>query len=158
MDYQLFGFWIQIATALLILFTFWVYFFQLRTMKKSTRGQNSISIINYLQDESVRKAREIVLETLRKKPISDWTIEEKKAASKVCNTYDLVSILIFQQKLVPPRIIIDNWGPSIVRCFETLKEHIIEMQTNDRMGPQYWNDFEKLYNAAKKTGKFNDLS
>ncbi|MCJ7449018.1 MAG: hypothetical protein MUO72_15145 [Bacteroidales bacterium] len=149
--------WIQAGTAILILATFWVYFFQLWTMRKATRGQNSISIINYLQDEKVRKSREVVLEILSAKPYSDWTTDEKKEASRVCTSYDLVSILTLEQKLVPPEIIIDNWGPSIVRCYKIVEEHIIEMQKPERMGPEYWNDFVKLHRKVKDTGKFNNL-
>ena len=54
--------------------------------------------------------------------------------------------------LVPSDIFIENWGPSIKKCYEILREHIVEMQKPDNSGPRYWDDFEKLYKEVVKNG------
>ena len=84
---------IQVVTTSLIFMTLLVYFFQLRTMqhqldasRNASTGQNIISLVNYLQDESVRRARTIVRQTLRSKEFSSWTEDQKIAASKVCSS------------------------------------------------------------------------
>ena len=56
---------IQGTIGLIMVVTFLIYFFQLKTMKKGTLGQNSISLINYLQDEKAREARRIVMTIIK---------------------------------------------------------------------------------------------
>ncbi|MBE0539537.1 MAG: hypothetical protein IH620_07480 [Ignavibacterium sp.] len=142
---------IQGTIGLTMVTTFLIYFFQLKTMRKGTLGQNSISLINYLQDEKTREARRIVM-TLKDKDYSLWTVDELYAASMVCSNYEVLSILIYQMSLVPSDIFIENWGPSIKICYEILKEHIEEMQKPENSGPRYWDNFEKLYKEVVKNG------
>ncbi len=141
---------IQSIIGVTMVVTFLIYFFQLKTMRKSMLGQNSISLINFLQDENTREARRIVLTTLKDKEYINWTADEKESASKVCSTYDVLSILLYQMKLAPTDIFVDNWGPSIKKCYDILEKHIKEMQKPENAGPKYWDDFEKLYKEVTK--------
>jgi hypothetical protein len=154
-NYDLLIVWIQAGTGLFIFAAFLIYFFQLMAMRRGTRGQNSISLINFIQDEKARDAREIVMKNLKGKAYCDWSPNELKAASNVCSSYDVVSILIYQQALVPQNLIITNWGPSIIKCYKILEVHIKEMQKPENAGPEYWDDFVKLYEEVVKSGRFN---
>ena len=58
--------WILIVMTL----TFVVYFFQLRAMRSSSRGQNILALDNFLQMPDVRDARRLVRTVLGKKEVS----------------------------------------------------------------------------------------
>lgn len=121
---------------------------QLKEMQRSSAGQNILALVNYLQAQAVRDARTVVRKQLKNKPFDQWTEEERRQADIVCATYDVVSVLIFQQRIAPAEPFVENWGPSIRDCFETLRGYIHHMQSPERSGPSYWNDFSVLYDAA----------
>jgi len=138
----------QSIIGLAIIATFVVYYFQLIAMKHGAKCQNTLSIIDFIRDPQVRKAREYVIQKLNTKPYNVWTIDEKDTASIVCGNYDLLSILILKRGFVENEIFIDNWGPSIKRCYRILKPHIEEMQKHN--GPRYWNDFKQLFDKCEE--------
>ncbi len=111
--YNVWSLILQVLIWSAMIATFIVYFLQLRTMRRAAIGQNILSLVNFLQAPYVRDARTTVRTYLKNKPYSEWTDDEKREASLVCSSYDVVSILIFQQQLVPPAPFISNWGPSI---------------------------------------------
>jgi hypothetical protein len=140
----------QILVCLAMIGTFIVYYRQLLIMKKSSVGQNILAIVNFLQAPYVREARTTVREKLRNKSFHKWTKQERYDASLVCSTYDVVSILIFDQKLVTKEPFIKNWGPSIKDCYEILEDYIRYMQKPEKSSPEYWNDFKLLYESVKR--------
>jgi hypothetical protein len=153
---------IQVVSTAFIALTFILYFFELRTLraqldeaKRSTTAQSLLSLINFLQVEHVREARELVITTLRNRPYKDWDAEQKRAASKVCSCYDVAAILI-RMDLVPLEPIVDNWGPSIVLCYEILRPLIEEMQKPENAGPTYWDDYVWLYEQSLPKVKNGD--
>ena len=142
---------IQVIATAAIALTLIVYFFQLLTMRRQLKasetastGQNILALINFLQDEEVRQARETAIKTLNSKPVDEWTEDEEKAAARVCSTYDVAAI-IMRLGMVPMAPFQENWGPSIRNCYETLEPYIREMQKPENSGPDYWNDFGWLY-------------
>ena len=134
-----------------LLLTLYVYYRQLRTMrgqldemKHGAVAQNILAVASFIQDEEVRKSREVVRVTLSKKPYIDWSQDDKRDASRVCANYDVAAIII-RLGFVPRGPFLENWGPSIHHCFEVLKPYIEEMQKPENSGPQYWDDFVWLY-------------
>jgi hypothetical protein len=130
--------------------TFIVYSRQLRAMRDSATGQNILSLVQFLQAPYVRKARETVRKRLKGKTLDQWSEDEKRDAALVCSTYDVASILIFQQSLVPPEPFVSNWGASITDCYNVCLPYIQEMQKPENSGPSYWNDFANLAEAARR--------
>ena len=146
---------VQVVATCVIAATLVVYFLQLRTMrrqletsKEAATASNILGVVNFLQDEQVRKAREVVRKRLRSKTYNDWDEEEKREAARVCSTYDVAAILI-RSKLVPMKLFVENWGPSIEDCYDILKPYIEEMQRPEHSGPAYLDDFGWLYNEVK---------
>ena len=123
---------------------------QLREMRRSAVGQNTLAMIQLLQNPEVRRARTTVLASLRTKPMDDWSEEDRREASLVCATYDVLSVLLYQCDIAPDDPFVENWGPSIRNCFEVLKPFIEMMQLPENGGASYWNDFERLYWRVKK--------
>lgn len=149
--YEIASLIVQGVTGSAIVGTFVVYYFQLRTMqgqlkalRDSSTAQNILEVVNFLQSNEVRDARTIVREQLRKKRMSEWSESERRAAARVCSTYDVAAILL-REKLVPIEPFTGNWGPSIKDCYEVLLPYIQEMQSPEKSGPEYWNDFGWLY-------------
>jgi hypothetical protein len=154
--YELASIIVQAVTGFAILGTFFVYYFQLRTMqcqlnavRDSSTAQNILEVVNFLQSNEVREARTIVRVELEKKDISEWSATDRQAASIVCANYDVAAVLL-REELVPIEPFIDNWGPSIKHCYEVLLPYIREMQHPDRSGPSYWDDFGWLYEKVAK--------
>jgi len=146
---------IQVIIIIGIFLTLIVYYKQLKLMNKQIqdnreyfKGQNFISIINYLQDDRIREARRYVINKLYKKDYINWNEKDNKMASIVCSSYDTLAILVYIN-LIPKNIIIENYGPSIINCYNILKPFIIDMQKPENSGSQYWNDIIELYNEAK---------
>ena len=119
-------FWIQVASTVLIAFTFLVYVFQLRAMRSASTAQNILAVLNYLQGPEVRDARRMVFTVLKGKPLASWTDDDKRVASLVYGTYDMAGILI-RRGLVPKDLFVSNWGASIVRCYEVLEAFLTEL-------------------------------
>ncbi len=145
--YEIVSLVVQAVTGTAIVGTFIVYYLQLRTMqgqlialRDSSRAQNILEVVNFLQSNDVRAARTVVREQLRNKDTSKWDDLERQAASRVCATYDVAAILL-REGLVPIEPFTDNWGPSIKDCYEVLLPYVQEMQQPSRSGPEYWNDF-----------------
>ena len=130
--------------------TFIVYFLQLRAMQRGASGQNTLSVVTFLQAQYVRDARTTVRAQLKNKPYDDWTETDKSAASLVCSTYDTAAILIFEQRLVPADPFTSHWGASIRDCYEICRRHIAEMQKPENSGSKYWKSFAVLYQAAQQ--------
>jgi hypothetical protein len=139
---------IQGIVGLAILSTFIIYFLQLSTMRKSSKSQNILSVINFIQERDVRDARKLAITKLKPDKYSSWTDGDKDKASLVCSNYEVLAILILEGKYVPDNIFLEYWGPSIIKCFENLKPHIKEMQKPENSGLKYWSNFELLYNAV----------
>lgn len=142
---------VQTLATVSIALTLIVYLFQLITMRDAAKGQNILALVNFLQDKPVRDARTTVIETLAEIPMSVWIKNEKykEDASTVCSTYEVAAVII-RLGLVPPEPFVDDWGPSIIKCYEKLKPFIQEMQKPENAGAGYWDDFESLYNQAKR--------
>jgi hypothetical protein len=146
---------VQVISSFIIALTLIVYFLQLRTMRQqlnfsheATTAQSILALINFLQDDKVRAARATVIKSLSRKKMEDWSEEEKNAASRVCSTYDIAAVLI-KMGLVPSKPFVENWGPSIKKCYKILEPFISEMQKPQNAGPDYWNDFGDLYKYTK---------
>jgi hypothetical protein len=139
-----------------LLLTLYVYYRQLRTMrgqldemKHGAEAQNILAVASFIQDEEVRKSREVVRVNLSKIPYNDWTKDHKRDASRVCANYDIAAIII-RLGIVPRDLFLENWAPSVQYCFEVLKPYIEEMQKPENSGPKYWDDFVWLYEQTNK--------
>ena len=143
-------FWIQIASTVLIAFTFLVYVFQLRAMRSASTAQNILAVLNYLQDSEVREARRIVFTELNEKPLASWTADDKRVASLVYGTYDMAGILI-HRGLVPKDLFVSNWGASIVRCYKVLEPFLAELHAI-APGTKYGEHMKWLRDEAVRNG------
>ena len=151
---------VQVISTFVIALTLIVYFLQLRAMRRQINlsrevatAQSILAVINFLQDEKVRVARATVIESLGQKKLEEWSEEDKRAASRVCSTYDIAAILI-RMGLVPSKPFVDDWGPSIKKCYEILEPYIREMQKPKNAGPDYWNDFGDLFKKVYRNKRF----
>jgi hypothetical protein len=118
--------------------------------KRISEAQNLLVLIDYLQRDDVRNARKMVLKELVTRDYSSWSEIEKDEASLVPASFDVAGILI-QSGAVNETAIVNNWGSSIVRCFDVCKPLIAERRNMQLEGFQerYWDDFEWLYERAK---------
>ena len=141
---------VQSSIWLVMIATFVVYALQLRAMRQSSKGQNILSLVNYLQAQDVREARRVVRTTLKEKASKSqpWNDSEEISASMVCSNYDGAAILL-RSGVVPSKPFIENRGTSIRDCYEVLRPYIKRMQLPENSGPEYWDDFDWLYQQAK---------
>ena len=116
---------------------------QIETARQAAVGQNFLALINLLQSEDVREARRIVITVLVGRSFSDWNEEERRAAAKVCSSYGNAGFVV-ESGLVPPEFLIENWGPSIRRCYAILRDFIKDLQSSEKMDSDYWASFDRL--------------
>lgn len=145
---------LQVLTILVAAFTLGAYYWQLRVMSKqllamqqASNAQSGLSLVNFLQAADVREARHVVREILSRKPLSEWTPEEREKAAKVVANYDVAAALI-RAGLVPIELIATNWGPSILHCHKILQPFIDEKRSQPGSGQQYWSNFDWLSNET----------
>ncbi|MCI0579166.1 MAG: hypothetical protein L0332_07005 [Chloroflexi bacterium] len=139
---------IQAVATFLIAGTFIVYWRQLRTMQKASDAENFLALINFVQASEVREARFQVRRHISKLQRDQWSANDEEAASLVASTFDIAGMLI-RHGLVPPKPFLDNWGPTIVACYEVLGGYIQELRQPDKSGPNYWKDYDWPYEQAK---------
>lgn len=87
------------------------------------------------------------------KPLKDWNRNDRIQADVASAAYDLVGIL-GRPGVVPPDMIIDNWGDSVIKCYKAAKPLIEEYRVTDRRGEHFWDDFEWLYNQAIRSPRW----
>jgi hypothetical protein len=141
---------LQTAVAVAAFATLAVYYHQLLAMSKqvkaaqdSSAAQSALYLVNFLQSQEVRAARECVRSVLSKKELSEWSEEERRCASLVCSNYDVVAGLLKAQ-LAPLELISKNWTPSIRHCHEVLQPFVDEIRAKPGADPSYWSNFDWL--------------
>jgi len=123
---------------------------QLISMQETSKAQSELALADFLQESEVRKSRQIVRKDLSKKPMEEWSDEEKNHASNVTANYDVVGALI-KSGIAPVDLVAANWGPSIIHCYKVLEPWIEFQRNQSGAHPKYWSNFKWLYEEAKKT-------
>jgi len=122
---------------------------QLGETRRTTQAQSYSVAREILQDEKVRRARQIVFQLGKEgKSIKKWTKGEIQNAEIVCHTYDSVGQMV-RHKLLWKNVIIDSWGTSIRNIWPIVSPLINKYRKNwDSF--ETWDDFEWLFNEAQK--------
>jgi hypothetical protein len=120
---------------------------ELREMRYANYAQTFIFTVQWLQDEKTRQARQTTFQ-LRGKPLESWSEEETVAAETVCHTYDAIGT-VTSSRLVPKKMVIDNWGASIGDSWDILSP-LVEKYRQERNAPETWDGFEWLASESKK--------
>lgn len=121
-------------------------FFQVKQMKLATIAQAFSTILLIIQAPDRKEARK-TLTNIETNDLNKWTTKERDDAEFACSTYDAVGILL-QKKVIEHEMVTKEWQYSIISCWDKAKPLIDELR--DKRGKDYWNDFEWLYNEAKK--------
>ena len=145
--------WIQAATFLVIALTLIVYWLQLRALqgqiaaaRDGSRTQNLLALVDYIQRPEHRKARR-TLSSLRNKPLSEWTPEERIDAEMACSAWDFVGIMLRETDIPgATELVTKTWRHSIYSCFEISRQLTLDLR--EIREPDFWDDFEWL---AKKS-------
>jgi len=132
--------------ALVILITAVFAALQLKQVSKSRKAETFMELSKYLQREEIREARRILI-GISGKDYKDWSKEETEAAEKVSHTYDVAGVMVFR-KLIEKELVVDEWRRSIIKCWKAA-EPMIKGYQKER-GKDFWHNFEKLYEEAKK--------
>lgn len=122
---------------------------QLVSMQETSKAQSGLSLVDFLQEPDVRKARLTVRAVLSQKPMQQWSEDEKDHASRVTANYDVAGALV-KSGIAPVDLIATNWGPSIIHCYEVLEPWINANRNRPGAHATYWSNFKWLYEEAKK--------
>jgi hypothetical protein len=145
---------VQIAAVAGLLITLYFQYRQLRLMgvqldqvRQSTTAGHILSLLSMMETEDIRMARVLVHTHLSKKPFTTWTEEEIRAASKICTSYANAGTVL-KSGLVPQGPIIESWGFSLRLTYEILEPFIRDMRQSEKIGSEYWKDFDWAYQQA----------
>jgi len=150
---------IQVMTLFAVAVTACIYYRQLKVMSSqlkelqdSNQAENSLRIVELLQNNEVRESRKVVRGIPSDKNYGEWTEQEKIHASHVAANYDVVAALL-KSGLGSPELIAKNWKSSIVHCHKILGPHIDAHRNGENGDPGYWSNFDWLLEQAKKSRK-----
>jgi len=146
MDWSMIGAISTACMALVILITAIFAVLQLREITKSRKVAAFMTLSQFLQQDEVRKARRTLIGILGKE-FEDWSKEEIEEAEKVCSTYDVAGIAV-SKNLIEGDLVVNEWRDSLIKCWEAASPMIMEYRK--KRGKDFWDDFEKLYEMAKK--------
>jgi hypothetical protein len=119
-------------------------YLQMQEMRRSTTAQHILSLLNFIESDEIRAALSLVYTTLHRTPFTDWTEDQRLAASKLCSSFSSAGTVL-QSGLVPLEPIIEGWEHPLRRCYQVLEPYIREMQKPENAGPHYWAAFDWLY-------------
>ena len=121
---------------------------ELTNQRKSLHSDSYKAIIDILQEKEVREARKALFKMKGSKLCGNCTPTEEDNIEMVCQTYDSVGQLV-RNEFIPKKFVIDNWGHSILYCWEISIPHINKLRTESKSN-KIWDDFEWLYYETKK--------
>ncbi len=122
---------------------------QLEEARRSADTEAFLRVVDRLQEESVRRAREVIFRISldEKKPFSDWTDSEKKAVEVACQSFDVVGMMV-KGDMVPPGPVLHGWHMTIGKSWLGALPLIRARREKD--GEDFWGDFEWLYKESVK--------
>ncbi len=135
-----------LIASVVIVITALIAVIQLREMKRATIAQAFATILTYLRAPEAREARRVLVHT-EQADFSKWTDEQIQKSELACSTWDAIGILL-RREVVDPKMVTKEWRDSITRCWEHAVPMTMEFR-RDR-GFDFWDDFEWLYQLAKK--------
>lgn len=124
-----------------------VLLWQVWQLRIATNAQAFATALHYLQDETVRSARRVLF-SLTEKTLDGWTEDEKKEVERVCQSYDLIALMV-RHRMISRRILVGGWRDSIIRSWRAAKP-LIDKYRTDRAAPRFWTNFEWLSKLAEK--------
>jgi hypothetical protein len=127
---------------------------QIRELRRATHAQAYATAVRWLQSEKTRTARRTLF-SLKEKILAQWTDEERSACERVCQTYDLVAIMI-RHGMLPKEILVENWGQSLVNSWRAARLFVVQLR-NEYGSPHRWDDFEWLAGQAELEGRRKGL-
>ena len=104
------------------------------------------SVIQILQQENVRSARRNLIHN-ENQDFEQWTSDQIHDAEIACGTFDAVAIIL-RKTSMDYKMVAAEWTDAIVLCWEHAKPII--QAYRKRSGPNYWDDYEWLYNLTVK--------
>jgi hypothetical protein len=145
---------IQVLTTATLVATFFAYLVQIRVMHAQTdtalntsRGQNTLALIEFLERPEVRRASSII-KRLDPKDYAKWTDSEVADVETICGAYDVAGMLA-RAGIIDGNIIVSNW--SVRRSYTTALPLIEETRRREQV--PYWDDFEWLAEqGGERTG------
>ena len=141
----------QLLLALIGLFTQFcilaIFFLNRKTLTQTFYANNHNLLVEQLQREEVRQARQYVSTVLYKKDFENdhWTKHDKQMASIVCGAYGTVGVYLALENVKIKDII--TYKLNIIDCYNALESYITHQRT--KSGEAYWKDFQHLADTMK---------
>ncbi len=123
-----------------------------QALVNAVHAQAHKAAVDILQQEDIREARRYVLTRITDPGCAPGNHDERKAAEKVCHTYDSVGQMV-KYGMLPLSFIVDNWGDSLRRTWRILKP-LVNRYRCERNAPEFWDDYEYLaVEAFRRSGE-----
>jgi hypothetical protein len=129
---------------IILLYLVW----QVRIQRRALQAQMFASFFTRNQDKDLLDARRTLYNKAGMKPENPegWSLDETRAAEKVCNAFDITGILA-DLGYLDRGPIVKHWRGSLIRTWEAARP-VIELRRLHT--PDYWEPFKKLVEAARQ--------
>jgi hypothetical protein len=135
------------ATGIIILGSVYWLAKQIKELRLATYAQTFSTALDHIQPQEIRMSRRRLFHLQKQGLTLDkWTHEDKIEAEKVCQTYDVVGIMV-RNGMLPKEIIIENWGHSILGCWNAASG-LVEQYRVKGNTPELWDDFQWIANEV----------
>lgn len=129
--------------------TLMVAIWQTNLSRKANHATAYKAVIDILQTQDIRDARNHVMETLKDKPYEKWNPKDRLEASKVCHSYDAVGQMV-RNGMLPKEYVIHHWAAGLRNSWDVLAPYIKAMREKVDFA-KHWDDYEYL---VKETERF----
>ncbi len=136
-----------VATAVVLAVSAFIAIRQLKQIRRAGQTDAFRNLIELLQREDIREARNVLIEELSKKDFKNWSKDERRQAEKACHTYNTAGVMA-ARNLPEKDFIAKKNRSSIIKCWRAAQPMIKEYRKE--RGEDFWEDFEELYKGAKK--------
>jgi hypothetical protein len=120
---------------------------------RQVKAFGALELVKFMQQDSIRKARWHVRTILANKPLSEWTDDDRRQASAVCSSFDLMGFLL-RKKLAPRRAYITLYASTVQIMHHNVTEYLAHERDLSRNGPEFWKHFTWLNEQAKHIQPF----
>jgi hypothetical protein len=129
---------------------------QIDEMKIQRRFASLLSVIGFLQEEHVRKARGVAYDLGKtEKPYGIWTDAEREATELALRRYNRLAIVAKGDPIFGNDIL-EEFATSLIDCWD-VGQPLISALRSER-GDRYWKQLDDLYQLAKENGYSGRLS
>jgi hypothetical protein len=118
---------------------------QLIAARKAYVAQNLVELNRVVTEPEFRTARKTLM-SLRGKPVSSWSQEERHMAERACGLWNFAAQLVLECEI--PDSVVESMRGTVVSCHDGAAELLAQLRTT--RSRHHWLHFSRLADRLRK--------